>query len=110
MDIKALLILLLLSLGLALWFKWRQRADVARAICRSVCTRANVVLIDDTVSFKRAFFRQGRSISCYEFLYTRDGHKREHGSVWLDGMRVDYVAFEDPEGVTLVSPEAQNLP
>jgi len=104
MQFEALFVILMMSTFLAWWLRRRGRADMAREICRQICKRSNLVLLDDTVALRRTFKRNRRTITCYDFGYTRDGSTRRNGSVWLDGMRVDYLAFEEQEGVTLVNP------
>lgn len=100
---QELVLILLLATGLALWHAIRRRSDLARRTCKLVCQQAGVLLLDDSVAFRRQFAHEGKLLRSYGFEWSRDGQTRKQGSLWLDGERVEYLNFEDGEHSTLIN-------
>lgn len=94
--------MLLLLLGLALWF-WQNglRAwERARDACERACERNQVQLLDDTVALERLWLRRnslGRLCleRVYTFEFTDTGACRRIGRVIMLGQHVEVMALED---------------
>lgn len=94
-------ILLLLLLGLVLWF-WQdslRARDIARMASTHACRISRLQLLDDTVALERIWLRRdehGRLQieRIYIFEFTDTGNTRRRGSVTLLGHRVELVALE----------------
>jgi len=100
-------ILILISLGLLVWF-W---ADTLRArehalrVCAKVCKEIHAQLLDETVALRRLSIARddkGRAVwrRTYRFEYTFDGSLRLHGSVVMRGRVVETVAVKSSTGIT----------
>jgi hypothetical protein len=100
---QELFFILLLATSIALWVTIRRRSDLARRTCKLVCQQAGLILLDDSVAFRRQFLHQGKLVRSYSFEWTRDGQTRKRGSLWLDGEHVEFLNFEDGQQSTLVS-------
>lgn len=100
---QELFFILLLASILTLWLAARRRSDLAWRTCKLVCTQAGVILLDDTVAFRKHFIHQGKRLRSYSFEWTRDGQSRKRGSIWLDGEQVEFLNFEDGNQSTLVN-------
>lgn len=98
------LIILLLLMGLVLWFWIESLGARERAgqICRQACQRCQVQLLDDTVALKRLWLRrnaEGRL--CWERLYNFEfsdtGATRRQGSLLMLGRKVEVIYMEPNE-------------
>lgn len=94
----------LAALGLAAWAWHSSRAAHERVvvIARTVCRDLNVQLLDDTVALKRLrvhWRRHGFELSrTYGFEFSADGSGRNSGDVALNGLRLEWVRIEHPDG------------
>lgn len=94
-------LLLLLLLGLALWF-WQdslRARELARTAGTRACRLSSVQLLDDTVALERLWLRRdaGGRLQLerlYVFEFSDTGETRRRGSVTMLGGRVEVVAME----------------
>ena len=92
MSAEALLLLLLVGLA---WFWWDGllKREIAMRVARSVCERAGVQLLDETVAMRRMSLRrdasqQARIYREFAFEYSTVGDDRQAGRVYMLGERV----------------------
>ncbi len=94
----------LAALGLLAWAWHGNRTAHERVvtIARTVCRDLNVQLLDDTVVLRRLrvyWRRHGfELVRTYRFEFSTDGTRRDAGDVALNGMRLEWVRIEHPDG------------
>jgi len=94
-------LVLLLLLGLGLWYWWDslEAKEIAREAGRRACQQAELQFLDDTVIKRKAWLRRderGRMQFCrlYFFEFTRSGEQRYLGRVVMLGKRVGEVELD----------------
>jgi len=96
--------LFLAALGLIGWAWHSSRTAHERVvtIARTVCHDLDVQLLDDTVALRRLrmyWRRHGfELIRTYRFEFSTDGARRDSGDVALNGLRLEWVRIEHPDG------------
>jgi len=103
------MVLALAVVALAFWF-WmdslRAREHVLQA-CRGACAELGVQLLDETVAVSRVGLARGPSGRLqlrrrYDFEFSRSGADRWHGRAIVQGLGVESVQLDDPDGATLL--------
>ena len=96
--------LFLAGLGLIAWV-WHSGLKAHErvvTIARTVCRELNVQLLDDTVALRRLrlhWRRHGFELSrTYRFEFSADGTGRDSAEVALNGLRLEWVRIEHPDG------------
>ena len=96
--------LFLTALGLIawIWHSGRQAHERVVRIARTVCRELDVQLLDDTVALRRIRMhrrRHGLELTrTYRFEFSADGSGRDSGEVTLNGLRLEWVRIEHPDG------------
>lgn len=101
-----------------LWFWWDTLRARERAVslARHACQRADVQLLDETVSVKKLSVARGRSGTLqfqryYEFSFSMTGGDRRGGTVVLLGLAQKYLVLDLPQSATIsVVPEPSDAP
>jgi len=96
--------LFLATLGAIAWFWHTGRTAHERVleIGRVVCRDLDVQLLDDTVALHRFALRWRRhgivARRIYGFEFSADGSARSSGEIALEGLKLDWVQIEHPDG------------
>ena len=97
-------IYILFLLGGAAWFWHTSRTahEKVLEISQTVCRKLGVQHLDDTVALRRfqlSWTRRGPSLRrVYGFEFSSDGADRCDGEIALQGMSLDWVRIDHPEG------------
>jgi len=108
-SVNSVLFLAIIIVIILIWFEsLRVRESVTR-MCRELCEKSDLQLLDQTVSLASISLR--RSVSrrtflhrIYHFEVSSNGSDRFAGYVSLAGRTVEAVQIDSPEGMTTIYP------
>lgn len=105
----------LLALGAWLWHSMLGATELARAQARQLCHRAQLQLLDDTVSLQRMRLTRGTDgwLQCqrdYTFDVSTTGADRHAASLCMDGNKLLSYRLPSLEPPTLAAPRVLQGP
>jgi hypothetical protein len=108
---NSLLILVAIIAVILFWYESLRVRESVTHMCRQICEKCNLQLLDQTVSLISIRIR--RSASGYPFLYrvyqfevSNNGVDRFSGYVAMSGRLVEAVQIDSNEGMTTIYPAA----
>ena len=105
----ALLLLALLAVILLFWYESLRIREAVTAMCRKICERTGVQLLDQSVSLASISIRRSprnrlHVYRVYQFDVSTSGADRRPGYVILAGKSVEAIHVEEEEGMVTIYP------
>jgi len=108
-SFSALLILLAITAIILFWYESLRIREAVTLMCRQVCEKCGLQLLDQTVSLASISFRRSPSgypllHRVYEFEVSDNGADRFPGYVAMSGRHVEAIQIDSNEGMTTIYP------
>lgn len=108
-SFNSLIILLVIAAVILVWHESLRVRESVTQMCRKVCDKCNLQLLDQSVSLTSVSIR--RSASGYPFLYriyefevSNNGADRFNGYIAMSGKYVEAIQIDSNEGMTTIYP------